>query len=220
MSGRYFIALQNGQVNVALEEYLPQQDVQEMLNFNPEDVEFLLRNHSGVQSYWEALAIRLMKRYEIFVDIWSKKWWAHSNTYARAVLASYGDLKPTAAVVQDMVVQIYAADTSEVERKKYTAQAHELASRKFSTGSFDEYYVGMYRYQMLKPPWYFETVSETTLKLKEDAELVKSIASKLNDKSFNLSAYAKAFMARFGNVGPMNVNEAAVMQAAGGYRKS
>ena len=220
MSGRYSIAIKGSQVNVVLDESLTQQDVEDMLTFRPEDVEHLLRSHSGNQSYWEALSIRLSSRHENFVDVWAKKWWAHSNTYARAVLAAYGDTKPTGPAVQDMAVQIYAADTSEVERKRYAAQAHDLATRKLSVGTFDEYYKDMYKFQMLTPPWYFETVSETAAKLKEDADLVKSIASKLNDKSFHLGAYAKAFMAKYGNVGPMSMNEAAIMEAAGGYRKS
>jgi hypothetical protein len=220
LSGRYSIGIQGSQVNVALDESLTQQDVEDMLAFKPEDVEHLLRTHSGNQSYWEALSIRLSSRHEKFVDVWAKKWWAHSNTYAREVLAAYGDSKPTGPAVQDMAVQIYAADTSEVERKKYAVQAHDFAVKKRFVGTFDEYYMEMYKYQMLKPPWYFETVSETGAKLKEDADLVKSIASKLNDKSFHLAAYAKAFMAKYGNVGPMSLSEAAIMEAVGGYRKS
>lgn len=220
MAGRYSIAINGNQVNVALDESLLQQDVEAMLTFNPEDVEHLLRTHSGNQSYWEALSIRLSSRHENFVDVWAKKWWAHSNTYSREVLAAYGEPKPTGPAVQDMAVQIYAADTSETERKKYAAQAHDFAIKKRFAGTFDEYYKVMYKYQMLTPPWYFETVSETASKLKEDADLVKSIASKLHDKSFHLGAYARAFMAKFGNVGPMSVNEAAIMEAAGGYRKS
>lgn len=219
MSGKYFISVQGGQVNVALDECVSQQDVQEMLAFKPEDVEYLLRTHSGIQSYWEALSIRLTSRYEHFLNIWTKKWWAHSNTYARVVLAAYGDAKPLVSVIQDMAVQIYSADTSETERKKYAGQAHEFSLKRSFIGSFSEYYAAMYRYQMVNPPWYFETVNETIAKLKEDSDLVRSVAAKLNDKSFHLNAYAKAFMPRFGNIGPMSVDDAAVMEAAGKYRR-
>ena len=214
----YSIGVSKGQVQVFLEESLPEQDIQQMLTFNHEDVEYLLRTHSGTQAYWEALSIRLNSRYENFANIWAKKWWAHSNTYARIVLASYGDTKPTVSTIQDMVIQIYSVDASDVERRKFAVQAHETASKRSSANSLDEYYALMFRYQVLTPPWYFETVSETVSRLKEDAELVKSIASELSGKSYNLNAYAKAFMSRLGNTGPMTVNEGDRMRSLGGKK--
>ena len=211
----YSIEVAKGQIQVFLEESLPRQDIQQMLTFNHEDVEYLLRTHAGTQAYWEALSIRLNARYENFVDIWSKKWWAHSNVYAKVVLASYGDTKPTVSTIQDMAIQVYSMDVSDVERKKFAMQAHEVASKRSNAGSLDEYFAVMFRYQLLTPPWYFETVSETVARLKEDAELVKSIASELNGKSYNLNAYAKAFMARLGNAGPMTVSEGDRMRSFG-----
>jgi hypothetical protein len=226
VEGKYFITVQNGQVQVSLDEYVSSQDVQQMLNFKAEEVELLLKTHSGTQAYWEALSIRLNARYENFKEVWSEKWWAHSNLYSRQVLAAYGDTKPTAAAIKEMSIKIYSRDASQAERLKYCRLAYDIASKKSSSGTFEEFYAEMYMYilppttEPPTPPWYFENVVETVLRLKEDSELVKSIAAKLTDKSFSLSSYAKAFMQRFGNTGDLNVtSDAERMRAAGAQKQ-
>ena len=226
MEGKYFITVQNGQVQVTLDECVSNEDVCAMLSFKPENVELLLKTHSGTQAYWEALSIRLMSRYENFKDIWAEKWWAHANLHARQVLSAYGDTKPTAAAIKEMSIKIYSRDTTQAERLKYAHMSYDIVSKKASSGSFEEHYAEMFRYILPPqadpptPPWYFENVAETVFRLKEDYELVKSIASKLNDKSYNLSAYAKAFMQRFGNAGSIDVpNDMERMRAAGAQKQ-
>jgi len=214
--GNFSIGVNGGYVTVSLNENLPEQDVQQMLTFRPEDVEEMLQTHAGIQAYWEALAIRLKSRYEGFKENWSRKWWAHSNSYARALLSSYGDNKPTASVIQDTAIQIYTADASDNERMKFCTAAFNLASRKGYKGSAEEYYADMYKYLLGESAWYFETVVDTLRRLQEEFEIVHKVADRLNSQSFHLDLYAKMQMAKKGNIGPMALDEAALMRQMGG----
>jgi hypothetical protein len=211
----YSVSISEGQVSVSLNEEMPETDIEAMLTFDNENAEALLETHAGIQAYWEALAIRMASRYENFKDVWHRKWWAHSNVYARAVLSFYGDNKPTVATIEDMSVQIYSMDISDNERQKFAVAAYGIAVKKGYMGSEDEHYANMYRYLLVNPPWYFETVVETLKRLEEHSKIVQSVAKKLNSQAFHLDLYGKIQMGKRGNL-PQSITDRAVMDSIGG----
>jgi len=79
-------------VYIHLNEYREETDIEELLKFDENQIEDLLSTHASTQSYWEALAVRYRNRYESFSEEFVKKWWAYNKTYARYVLAGYGNL--------------------------------------------------------------------------------------------------------------------------------
>jgi hypothetical protein len=192
----FSVTVSEANVNIELNEHLPKTDVMEMLRFDENDIDYLLRTHSGNQSYWDALAIRLKIRYEKYKEIWVEKWWAYHRIYAKNVLAAYGDPKPTLAALQDQTILVYSCEVTEEERKKYCSMAFSVAKSKAFHGSEEDYAALMYRYLRLNPPWYFETLVENTKRLQEEAETVQVVANKMNSKSFHLDTYAKMHFAR------------------------
>lgn len=210
---KFGIGINHGRVNIVLDEHLPETDVLEMLRFDDADVENLLCTHSANQSYWEALVVRLKTRYERFKEDWVRKWWAHNRTYARFVVAAYGEPKPTGDTVKDQVIQIYSADTTGNERGKYAVAAYSVANSKGQfRGSEDEFRNSMYKYILLEVPWYFETVVATLTQMQEEFETVKTVADRLNSQSFHLDLYAKMQMARKYNIEGVGLSDGQVMR--------
>lgn len=214
---KFGIGIDHGRVSIVLDEHLPETDVLEMLRFDEADVETLLRTHSSNQSYWEALAVRLKHRLERFREEWQRKWWAHSKTYARYVLAAYGDPKPTVDTVKDMVIQVYSNETTENERAKYATAAYSVAQpRGQFKGTEDEFRAVMYKYLLLETPWYFETLTSTLMQMQEEFETVHKVSERLNSQSFHLDLYAKMQMARRYNLGDsVGLSDRQVMQHIG-----
>ena len=214
---KFGIGINQGRVNIVLDEHLPETDVLEMLRFDDADVENLLCTHSANQSYWEALTVRLKSRYERFKDEWVRKWWAHNKMYGKLVLAAYGELKPTGDTIKDMVIQIYSSDATDTERGKYAVAAYSIAnSRGQFKGSEDEFRNSMYKYIWLEAPWYFETVVTTLKQMQEEFETVETVSARLNSQSFHLDLYAKMMMARKYNIEGVGLSDGQVMKKIGG----
>jgi len=199
-----------------LNENLEEADIIEMLRYDEENVETLLRTHSSIQAYWEALAIRLKTRTENFKEGWVKKWWAYHKQYAKYILAAYGETKPTLDSVTDMAVLIYSAETTQMEREKFAYLAYEIVSKRAHPPSLEDFANSMYKYLYVNPPWYFETLIQTQKKLQEEFEIVHKVAERLHSKSFHLDLYAKMMMAKRFNIGP--IDESDLMNKIGGKR--
>ncbi len=202
--GDVVISLSDGVLKVEVNEYLEPTDIQKMLSFDPENLEQLLCEHASVQAYWEALATRLLRRYEDFKDNWSRKWWAWHRTYARHVLAAYGDTKPAVGSVDDMVISMYSSDTALYEREKYLKVGYIYAVKKNYSGTEADYIAESRKYLEAETPWYFESVAATTAQLKEDWSHVERVAKRLESKAYKLDTYVKLQMRKFGNVGPQS----------------
>jgi hypothetical protein len=215
---RLGIGVSQGQVRISLDENLEETDITQMLTFNEENVEQLLCTHAGIQSYWEALSIRLKIRHEKYKDEWVKKWWAHNNRFSKYVIAAYGDNKPSGADVKDMAIQIYSNETTDLERDKYAIAAFGVAAgRKQFHGNEAEFRAAMYKYLYLEPPWYFETMVSTLKQMQEEFEIVESVADRLNSQGFHLDLYAKMMMARRYNIGSTGIDESKIAaQVRGG----
>jgi hypothetical protein len=182
-------------------------------------VETLLKTHAGIQAYWEALAIRLRNRCEVFESVWVKKWWAHNKLYARHVLAAYGDNKPTVEAIKDMTLLVYSQDVSVVERDKFLNLAYtEFSNRKSASimRSKEDFETEMYRYTRMEPAWYFETLMQTSRKLSEDYELVQVVAKKLDSRSYHVGDLIGLLKAKKWNIGPLGIadRERALMDSA------
>jgi len=217
MPSNFGISVVGGEVNFSLNEELGEVDVQKMLTFHAEDIDALLRTHSADQAYWEALALRLKLRYEEFKDIWVRKWWARANRYSRVMLGAYGDKSPTNSAIEDMAVQLYSQDVSDTERQKFGVIAHAFATKKGTyRGSPDEYYVEMFAQLLQNPSWFFENVVTMEKKLESDFNIVQTVAKRLNSQAFHLDLYAKLHAPKKGNIGPMAIDERAVLDGIGG----
>ncbi len=204
----YKLSLKQG-FNATISEDLDEVDVVRMLQFDETDIEHLLRTHAATQVYWEALAIRYKYRYESFKGEGHRKWWAYHRSYAKYVLASYGDLKPTVEAIKDTVVLIYSETTTAQERLKYAALAYSVASLKktFFDGSEQEFFDLMFKYTLADPFWYFETVVRTLNKLNEDSALVESVAEKLNSRGFHMRDLLQLVSAKQHNMGAASISD-------------
>jgi len=191
-------------VMATVNESKEEADIVEMLRFDAEDIETLLRTQSSTQAYWEALTVRLKTRYERFKEGWMKKWWAHNKRFAKYVLTSYGESKPTVDSIIDTTVILYSADTTQNERNKYGTTAFGVASTKKLYESEEEFVKSMYKYLYFDPPWYYETLMDTAHSLREGLELVQITAERLHSRSFHLDLYARMLRAKKSNVEPLD----------------
>jgi len=202
-SVNFTVGVTGGRAVVNVNEQMDVVDVQRMLSFEPEQIEDLLRTHSGNQAYWEALSVRLRTRYETFRDTWVRKWWAHHNRYGRVISSVYGESKPTKEATQDLVIQIFSQDVAVASRDRYAFQAWGYEVKKsMSVGTQDEYAAQMFKYLNSNQPWYFETIVESQKTLLEEYDMVRIAAERLNSKAFDMGLYTKLQMAKRGNVGP------------------
>lgn len=199
-------------VVIDINETVEEVDVVELLNFNEDMIEELLETHAGTQAYWESLAIRLKKRQESFDNEFVKKWWAHHRLYARYIMNSYGERKPTKEALNDMVVLVFSEDASASVRLKYMEIAWKtcLKSDKF-VGGKKEFENNMFKYISIDQPWYFESVIRTQNKLQEDSDIVKVFAEKLTARSFHMKDYLELLKAKRYNIGPTSVSEKDMM---------
>jgi len=201
-----------GQLRSEINESLEEKDVLEMLRFDEEDIETLLKTHAANQAYWEAYAVRLKNKYEFFKEEWYKKWWAHNKSYSRMVLAAFGDNKPSIDSLRDTTINIYSYDTTETEREKFFSLAlREAVKKKYFDGNAVEFKLSMFKYIDNEPAWYFETVMQTLRKLKEDYETVEIVAEKLNARSFHMQNILQLLMAKRSNLGPQSFSEKDMM---------
>ena len=195
-------------VQVTLNEYCEETDIEELLKFDENQIEGLLSTHAATQSYWEALAIRYRNRYENFSEEFVKKWWAYNKSYAKLVLYGYGDLKPTVDAIKDITILIYSEDTTSSARDKYARIAlkgSEKGKMEFD-GTQEEFISDMFRFINSERPWYFETIVRTEAMYQENYELIKVVADKLNSRSFHMQDILKLMLAKRGNIGPMSVD--------------
>jgi hypothetical protein len=204
----YIVSNRQG-FEVVLKEDFQEEDIISLLKFDETEIEDLLKRHAAIQAYWEALAIRYKNRYESFKEDWSRKWWAYNKGYAKHVLAAYGDSKPTVEAIKDTTILIYTNEITDQERLKYATLAYDAASKNkaFFEGSQEEFFNAMYKYIRMEVPWYFETLVSTLNKLKEDSELVDSIADKLNSRSFHMQDLLKLLTAKQYNIGPSSYTD-------------
>jgi len=205
-------------LEIKVEEGIEEQDIVDMLSFDESQIEELLKTHAANQAYWEALAVRYKGRYENFKNQWSKKWWAHNKQYAKAVLIGYGNKSKdiTKDAIIDNTIIIYSHECSEVERSKYAQIAFKAVKSNISE---EEYKEGMFKYINMSPAWYFETVIETLQKLNDDAEIIQSIAEKLNSRSFHMQNLLELVKAKMFNIGPNSISEKSLMESINSKRE-
>jgi len=189
---------------VTLSQTVEEVDVIDKLTFNEDLLEELLETHSATQAYWEALAVRMKKGIEAFDEEFARKWWAHNRVYAKLVLNAYGEKEPTKTSVDDMTILIYTEDSTDSMRSKYAHLAHTAFGEKkhMYAEAKKTFEKNMYKYlNEVDPPWYVESVMRTQRKLKEDYELVKVFAERLNSRGFQMKEYQSLLMAKRYNIG-------------------
>lgn len=199
----------NGGFHADIGEEFQEEDIIKLLSFDENDIEPLLKTHAAIQVYWEALAIKYRNRYESYKEDWAKKWWAYNRTYAKYVLAAYGEKTSTVEAIKDTTILIYSSDTSDAERTKYAALAFQIASRNkaFFEGSEKDFYNLMFKYLLVDPAWYFETVVGTLTSFKEQYELVENVAEKMNSRSFHMQSLLQLLSAKQYNIGPKSISD-------------
>ena len=209
MDGKFHITVTENDVHIRLDETVEEVDVTRFLKFDEHELGDLLRDHAAYQAYWEALAIRLNRRLEDFQDEYSKKWWSNARLHARFILEAYGDKTQTKDNITDMVIKVYSQDTSDMMRDKYASIAFKTFANKKGLYEVDEgvFYEEMYRWLLMEEPWYYETIVRTEKKLKEDYELVKVFARRLESRSFHVHEYKDLMKPKHGNVQPRSWGE-------------
>lgn len=209
MKPSFKISIRPNGINAAIGEYLEEKDILEFLSFDENQIEDILSTHAAHQAYWEALTVRLKNRYESFESDFCKKWWAHNKSYAKYVLESYKEPKPTVEAIKDMTILIYSEDASAAERDKFLTLAHTVFSDKKRVTilmSKEEFEKEMFRYTKIEPAWYFETMTRTLNKLREDYELVQVVAKKLDSRSYHVGGLLELLKAKKWNIGPIGVD--------------
>lgn len=199
----------NGGFNAVIGEDFQEEDIIKLLEFDENDIESLLKKHAAIQAYWEALAIRYKSRHEAYKEDWYKKWWAYNRVYAKYVLDAFGDKKPTVEAIKDTTILIYSQDASDFERQKYAALAFGVASKNkaYFDGDEQQFYNFMYKHTLTETPWFFETVVGTLNSLKEQADLIESVAKKLDSRSYHVQSLLGLLSAKAYNLGPRSVSD-------------
>lgn len=206
----FSIDFSNNSISVHVSESMEESDIEQMLTFDEENIEELLRTHAAKQAYWEALAVRLQNRFDLFKEEWVKKWWAHHKTFAKLILTAYGETKPTMDSIKDMVILMFSEETSELEREKYCNTAYQIAEKKKDSTSKVDFQLSMFRY--VNTGWTFEQVQRTESKLEEQYKMVEIVAERLNSRSFHMQSLIELLKAKKFNVEPRmsdsKINEA------------
>lgn len=204
------VSVTNGQVVVLCGDELEETDIVELLEFDEHRLEELYQNHAAIQARWEQISINLKNEYERFVEEFEKKWWAYNKRFAKYLLSGYGEKKPTVDAIKDSAILIYSSDTSELERDKYATIAFSAASVKgkdFESFDLASFKKCMYKYLLMNPAWYFETLINTVKHLERNYLTFHNIAKKLDSRSFHMKELKDLTMARMGNMGPMSYYE-------------
>ncbi len=215
-SPKFTIAIKSNGVEYSVDEYMEEKNITDLLTLDTERIHETLETHAANQAYWEALAVKLKNKLESFENEWCKKWWAHSRKFAKYVLFGYGDTKPTVDSVKDMVILIYSEDTTDLEREKYSKIAFEMAVKRRQTyKSEEEFRLDMYKYSK----WYFEVITRTLGKMKEDYEIVHIVAKRFDSRSFHVGNLVELVKAKKSNIGPMSVSEKDLMHSTSETRR-
>lgn len=174
--------------------------------------------HPALQQFWETLAIELIFRAREFEEHGHARWWAHARRYARYVLRLTGQ-RDTIDLVKDWVIILFSSDVVEDARRDHVLAAWKgflierhgsdaAADRAIATGKAPP--VELFErdmYAFVDAGWTYERVMETLRWLEEQAEKVKSVAKTLQDRSFKMHEFTELEKAKFGNVGPLTVDE-------------
>lgn len=204
------VSTENGLVRVHCNFELPETDIVELLSFDENQLEDLYRDHAATQAYWEQMAINLKNDYEKFSEEFEKKWWAHNKRFAKFVLQGYGEKTITLDSLKDMTILICSQDTSVQERERYASIAYKTVSKKgldFVDVSEEDFIKQMYKYLLMSPSWYFETVSETSKWMEKNYLTIANIAKRLDSRSFHMKELTSLLMAKSSNVGPMTYKD-------------
>lgn len=191
--------------------------------------------HPALQQFWETVAVDLTFRAREFEEQGYAKWWAHSRRYARYVLRLMQQ-RDTIDLVKDWVIILFSADVSPETRHDHAIAAWKgflierhgtdaAADKAIATGKalpVETFELDMYAY--VNAGWTYERVMQTLRWLEEQAAKVQSVAKTLQDRSFKMHEFTELEKAKFGNVGPMTVDElveqvaSRVLKMAGGKR--
>lgn len=204
------VSIQNGVVQVHCDVQLPETDIIELLSFDENCLEDLYKDHAAIQAYWEQMAVNLKNEYEKFSEEFEKKWWAYNKRFAKFVLEGYGEKKATIDSVKDMTLLLYSSDTTDQERERYCSIAYRHVSQKgldFVDVSEEEFYKMMYKYILMSPAWFFETLIETSKWMEKNYLTIANIAKRLDSRSFHMKELKDLVMAKISNVGPMSYSE-------------
>lgn len=174
--------------------------------------------HPALQQFWETLAVDLIFRAREFEENGYARWWAHSRRYARYVLRLTGQ-RETIELVKDWVIILFSADVAVESRHDHALAAWKgflierhgsdaAADKAIATGKavpIESFEHDMYVY--VDAGWTYERTTQTLRWLEEQAEKVKSVAKTLQDRSFKMHEFTELEKAKYGNVGPMTVDE-------------
>lgn len=207
------VTLSNGDVNTYVSEDIEEYDIIEMLQFDENQIEQLLEKHAANQAYWEALALKRRTALDDFIDIWYRKWWAHHRYYAKHVLVSYGEKKPTMEDIKDQVIVMFSEESSDVQREKFLHLSFTSASKTPLFSDTQEMFKKeMFKYVEMDPPWYFETIERTKKKLEDNFNTLKMVADKLNARAFHMKSKQEFLIAKRNNIGPHYTSDKEVME--------
>jgi len=201
------VGIQNGYVKILCGEILPETDIEKMLEFNEFTLEELYQTHAAVQARWEQITINLKDQFDRFKDEFEQKWWAYNKKFAKLVLIGYGDKTLAAGSIKDMAINIYSNETTQLELDKYAYVAHQEAIKKtmgFNETDLEGFKGLMYKYINMNPPWYFETVLNTSKTLEKNFLTFQNIAKRLDNRSYHMKDLKDLTMQRMGNIGPMS----------------
>lgn len=215
------VTLANGDVQTYVSEDVEEYDIIEMLQFDENQIEDLLGKHAAKQAYWEALALTRKTALDDFADIWYKKWWAHHRVFAKHVLVSYGEKKPTMEDIRDQVILMFSEETTDTQQEKFFHLAFTAASKTPLFSDTQEMFKKeMFKYLNLDPPWYFETIERTRRKLEDNFQTIKMVAEKLNVRAFHMKSKQEFLIARKSNIGPIVSSDREVMDRINKRRSS
>lgn len=174
--------------------------------------------HPALQQFWETVACDLIFRAREFEEGGYAKWWAHSRRYARYVLRLTNQ-RDTIELVKDWVIILFSSDVSPDMRKDHARAAWKgflierhgsdaAADRAIATEKatpLDVFERDMYLY--VDAGWTYERITDTFRWLEEQAAKVKSVAKTLQDRSFKMHEFTELEKAKYGNIGPMTIDE-------------
>ena len=206
MTNGFRVSINNGLIHILMEDEVPETDIIDLLQFDETQLEDLYRNHAAIQARWEQIAINRKNKYEHFKEDFEKKWWAHNKKFAKMLCFSYGEKTPTMDSIKDNVINIYSSETSDFLREKYADLVYDQASKKKLVyhNSKDDFISDMYKYINMEPAWFYENLTKTVSKLKEEVETLQNIAKRLEARSYHMKDLKDLVMEKHGNTGPMH----------------
>lgn len=204
------LTLQNG--NEAL------YDLVKLLSFK-DSLEESLTTHSAHQCFWESLAIDLKYRALEFEEVGYAKWWAHARKFARWALLGAG-IRGTKEDLNDVVISHFSRDVSPPQREEHAkvawrgclftlhgseAKVAKATAENALAISFLDFRSLMYCY--VEGGFDYEKIQGTKRWLEEQAAKVAAIAKVFADRSFKMKEFTDLEKAKYGNVGPLTIDE-------------